>query len=1609
MSRRWSIAAIVVLGLALSAGLLWWELPGIVRWLVVRQLEATAGRRVTIERFELDLQRGRLGIGGLRVADREPGPPLAEIDRLDARFKPGSLIRGHFHVYEAAVDGVRVRIVRTERGELNIADLLSRPSGEGPQAVTVDRFALTAGALTLDDRAQSPPRTWRAEAITVEASALSTVSPEAQGSLRLTAAVAGAPLAVDVSSLGLAPLRARARVSVQGVDATLSQLYLPPGVPVVLERARFTADLTAALDAGALALDGRGALEDVVFRRQGADAPLGTVPKLEFTIDGAVIQGQATRIRRLEATGNAMLLDQRTSPATQYPIHRLRWSVETPDPAAPARVSFIAARQGGGELAVEGTARFAPLSAELRARATRIDLAAWDALIPLPGRLSGFAESDLTIAISASASGVAARVRGRAGASRLAVADRDEPLIAAQDIEVTGVDAEWPRLRVERIRAVRPTVAVERDAEGRLALLALVAPAGPPRPGTRAAEAPAGIAVEVGEIVMSEGTVTLDDAAVAPRARLRFSPVSLSVRDVAWPGNRPAKVELKAAMPITGTFEATGTATLEPVKVELRARLAGAALGPYQTYVPLAARIRGRLDADVTVSGALEPRVDVGVRGTAGVRELTIGERDRPLITVARIDMAGLDYKWPTTVAVDRLRVERSWAMLERRADGSFPLAALFRPLPGAGATAPGPAAPPSVFDVVVRESLLEGGAVTVVDGGVTPPARVEVAGARLEARDFTWPARRPVPLEIHVPMPGGGNVSGQGQLGVGSRSLEVKVVLTGVDAAPAQPYLPVRGRISGKVSADLQVKVSLEPFAIAAQGKAGLQDVTLGDGDRPLVTAARIETTGVSYTWPATAKVDRLVIDKPSVTLERRPDGTLPLLALLAPSRAFAGVAQPAAATPMAIDVAVRETVLSAGSASIVDRVVSPAAQVDLSDLQVTARDVAWPARAPIPVRIGAAVPGGGSVHAEGQFAADTSRIDVKLAVRDVALATVHPYLPLRGTVTGKAGGDFEVQATIDPLAITARGTASASDLIVSEGARPLVKAQRAEVAGIGYTWPAKVQVDRLRVQGSWVAIERGRDGGLTLGSLLAPAKESAPAVARPGVASSTPSSALVSPEVVVRQSVFEDAAATIVDAGVSPATRVEIANARLSVRNLRWPSGRAAAIDLSAPMPGGGKIEASGRLRADASSVDLKLSFQQADLAVLAPYLPVKARVNGKMDGAVTVKGSLSPLAVAVTGDVTLLWVVVADGQRMVAYVKQADLAGVQADWPRRVSVERVRILEPWALVEREPDSTVPLLSLIALHEPAAVLDRGSGGGPAAPSPSPAIDIGTAIAIVEEGFIRFVDRTTTPAFVEEISRINSTARTARHGARHAKSVHAHRQADRWGSVRLRGRGRPAAGPAQARSAGQAHQPGAQPPQSVPQAVFRLGRAPGCAQRHRRLPRRERPPRRRERRRGVIAGHRSLPPGREGARARRRACRHARVVAQGRARRGEDVLSRHGGRQRTPVRLRRRGVGGRAEDSDQRAGAARELGRQDLLHGRRADRHDPDLARHFRAGVHAGAPRHRRAGRAAGDVLARRAGHRPHAEARHDRGRRRDAHARGGEEAPRCPRARIG
>jgi uncharacterized protein involved in outer membrane biogenesis len=1200
--RRILVITGLMLGVGLlSAAALWLALPGLARWALVRQIETQTGRRLTVQDLVLELRAGRLRLSGVRLADREPGPPLAELDRLEIRFHPVSLLRGHIWIAELALHNPRVRVVRLEDGRLNVADLLRRPAPrERPPAVTIDRLALTGGAVVFEDRTLRPARAWRAEALAVEAEALSTVNPEPRGRARLTTTVAGAPLAVEITDVALAPVRGRARLTVRDLDATLANLYLPAETAVLLDRAVLGATLTAATDgAGALRLDGQARLDNLLLRRRGVDASLVTVPALLCTL--TTVTGPDGKPRgRVEVTAAATVHDPRPGHTNRFDLERIRLVVEGLDLAGrgPARVTLTAALPGGGGLDVEGAAGGSPLAAELRARASRVDLAFWAPYLELPLLFTGVAETELTINVApGSASGeLATRVRGRAvlkdasvygpppaeGAERTdgRRSDGRRRLLAADAIELTGLDVQWPKARVERVRLARPRVTVERDREGRLPIREVFeslrpAPASGAPAGGKAAPRPAAsaVAIEIGEIAVEDGRVRLDDASVSPPARLRVAPISLTVRDVTWPGQRPARVKLAATTPEAGTLEVEGTVSVDPVRFELRAKMTGVALSPYRSYVPVPARLQGRAEAELALNGRLGEAIELRARGGAAVADVVIADGDRPVITVGRIDATGIDYAWPATAAIDRVHMKKSWVHVERRADGTVPIAELFtlrRAPAGAGPARPAasaPAAPAGTVkvDVTVRESLFEDGSATIADAGVSPAARIDLTGARLAARGFAWPARDPIAIEVSVPAPGGGQVTASGHLDVTARALEMRVKPADVDVSPLQPYLPVRGRIAGKASGDFRVTATLDPFTIAARGAAALADPTLADGDRPVARAARLEASGIDYAFPATVAIEAVRLRKPWARIDRAADGSFQMTALLAP-----------------------------------------------------------------------------------------------------------PSTPIAASGRAASGG-------------AASGGAAAAK------APPKV--------------PAKVDI---RVQRTDV----------------------------------------------------EEGAVAIVDGAVRPPARAELRGVTLEVLNATWPARGAAQVKLRTETGTGGRVEAQGQLRVDTRAVDLRVDAKQLDLATLQAFLPSRGTLEGKLDADLRVRGTLEPLAVAATGRLALDDPTFGDGDRMLGYIKRVDVTGLDADWPRRVRVERVSVDRPWALVEREADGSVPLLGLlVGGRAPARVTHEAVARDPEAPAAAaPAVTIGSLA--VEEGFVRFVDRTTRPAFAEEASRITLTGR---------------------------------------------------------------------------------------------------------------------------------------------------------------------------------------------------------------------------------------------------------
>ena len=640
--------------------------------------------------------------------------------------------------------------------------------------------------------------------------------------------------------------------------------------------------------------------------------------------------------------------------------------------------------------------------------------------MPAASGLRGRVRGDVTASV-AWAGALTARVRGDVGASPLALREGPKTLLSVRRLEVTGLDVAWPeRVSAARLRLGEPRALIERDREGRLGLAARLAPARPagPPPAPSAGAAPrAGPAISVGEVLVERGSLLLVDESAAEPARFEVPRLDVTLRDVTWPARAPARLALDATLPGGGTLTAEGTVGGEPASVDVRLALRGADLALAQPYLGFPARVGARVDASLAVAGPLVPAPRLTARGDVGLRRLAISDGRRDVLTVGRLDVTGIDAAWPGRVTVDRVHVRGSWALIERDRDRRFNLRALFERLPASPPPKAPLAAPPAgaspgpgpAFELRLREGVFEEGAVSIVDGITTPPARFEVAGARLAVRDFTWPARGPVKLRLTSPTPEAGTLDVEGTLALDPVRLEARAVLEGVELGPAQPYLPIEGRLTGRVSGEVGVTVALEPLAVRLDGQARLQRVRLGDGDRPLVTVGRVDVAGIDLAWPGRVALQSVRLRRPRLLIERDAQGQILLRRLVTPRGAAApaaGATAPAGApspagppapgsTGAATTVEVGAFSLERASARFVDYTTTPAFVEELSAVEVALTGLATAPGRRARVTARGALPGGASFALGGELATgDRPRVQLTVDVRDYLVPRANPYL---------------------------------------------------------------------------------------------------------------------------------------------------------------------------------------------------------------------------------------------------------------------------------------------------------------------------------------------------------------------------------------------------------------------------------------------------------------------------------------------------------------------------------------------------------------------------------------------------------------------------------------
>lgn len=300
--------------------------------------------------------------------------------------------------------------------------------------------------------------------------------------------------------------------------------------------------------------------------------------------------------------------------------------------------------------------------------------------------------------------------------------------------------------------------------------------------------------------LVANGTMSVRDPMVKGGGAFKASTVRANIRELTWPATTPGLVDIQASIPGGGTLAVAGTVRPPPAATQLALRVASMNLAPWAQFFPLSAKVTGVASADLRINEPFAAGIPARVQGTAAVERLGVTDAREQLLGAQRVEASGLELHWPERLNVRRVVVTGPRAIVERDAAGNFPLQTLMT----GGESAKRGATPP--IRVTVGEVIVRDGALAWRDAMVTPAARLDVGAVDATVTGGGWPLTGPLNVRAAWRPPGGGQVKVTGRVGVDPISADIRLVTSGAELAPYQPYLPTTARVSGAADLDLAV-----------------------------------------------------------------------------------------------------------------------------------------------------------------------------------------------------------------------------------------------------------------------------------------------------------------------------------------------------------------------------------------------------------------------------------------------------------------------------------------------------------------------------------------------------------------------------------------------------------------------------------------------------------------------------------------------------------------------------------------------------------------------------------------------------------------------------------
>ncbi len=556
-------------------------------------------------------------------------------------------------------------------------------------------------------------------------------------------------------------------------------------------------------------------------------------------------------------------------------------------------------------------------------------------------------------------------------------------------------------------------------------------------------------------------------------------------------------------------------------------------------------------------------------------------------------------------------------------------------------------------------------------------------------------------------------------------------------------------------------------------------------DGKEAAVEFERLDVrVGLISLLTSHIRVREIVLAQPTIRVARTGPDTFDFSDILARLPA----SDPNAKSTRVVSI--ERLAVTQGTVLARDEAVTPAATWRVADLgvevaNVTTRPGVRPGRLEVGLTLNGsriAVRDGGLALAPLAFSGRVSVAAFDLAATVPYTAPVLPAAPSAGRASLGLDVAFERgKAGIAKLRVGGDVAVEGLEVVQAGRSAPFVVLHRLAVAIKEADLVARaVTVASVEADGLDLRASRDAKGVIDLLALATSPTGARPAAAPPPAPepSAAPPFQLRVVDIALR-----GAKASFRDEAVTPVTTLALTNLTAQVRDLTWPSAGPASLVVATRLPGGGRLDVKGRVTPAPLDLQIAMSLRGAPVEPYAAYIPINGTFAGRFNG-----DSQSRLRI-VKGKITAVskgtsWIdaleVRAPGETTPPVrVTQIRMDGIDFAWPEHAKVAKVTVTKPELQVARDADGTINLKTVFGPRRPAAAASTSSEPArppearPKTPPPAPkatpsgktpastkgsplplAVEIGQMV--LDEGYARFLDRTTTPAFSETLSRLH-------------------------------------------------------------------------------------------------------------------------------------------------------------------------------------------------------------------------------------------------------------